>query len=1483
MAASRLPVDHSLLYLSSLKSMKLRLTSKLRSAVMAAFTMAVYASMGTTTLAQNAYAEETGKTLHVYILTGQSNSLGAVKGDPASAETQAYYTTAGKGGDEDGILMWNGNMEGSVDQNQPSKNLIVPDEGKTWQTVAPQAPMYSGNNCMGPEYGFAYMMQKKGWNVDDSGDIAIIKGSRDGGGNDQWVKGQPLYNLLLETVKTALKNIDSTQYSSIQLDGLIYLQGESNSSGDGADTKFSQFITDFKADLAAAVQADAELSAKNVSVLLGNEVLGEPATWGNGANGTVNTTGSKLNTLAKGNSQWGFVYTHDLDKITSGDSMGVHYDGNSQITIGARYAYAMAIAQGKDVTEGGTVRVRSQEYGDTFSAPDRAAHDDAARTPISLNEAKAWWVGTGEAGTWTTAELAKEIAVWDVSSANMLHTSQGAETLSGDLEFKGIRIEDPYAEDDTTGTHNATIVIKNAEGADATLTIGTAGIELQRGNLSLQTKVATNGAQTWTVAGGKTLAIGSTIGGTGTISLSRNNAVESRAAAQFDFSSASDTGNRTWNLGDGVEVSLSDTGFAGSTMEIAGGAATTLGGGTVSLGGLVLGDEASLTLASGLSLSAASVSIGSGVSLTFGYTNGQFGSLSAGTLTAGENTVVTVNLGSTGCLSRAEYTLGSGWGGWAVSDGTGSGRQLTLGSTLPAGYSLAVNGNGELILSGTPVYPDVQKAWVQIPEGATVTAAADLVAANSALPVAGSDTAKAVLVNGSGGSSMLLYGGYMSSMGEGKALYTEMQVAQANFISAVGTFSSGNRSTTVKGDYNMKISSASSIASVFAASNITVDGNAYLELSAKDATYTDGRYGAVGAFGADVSGDVTLVINGGTFNSGVNVWGSKKNGSVNNIGDLSIQVNGGSLQNIYVSDANTHNIKSAKVILNGGTVNGSVYGSNTGVNITNGTSIYIGPDAVVKGDVYGGVSGEKSGMVVLHDMAEDAAFLTSFGSGKSIYADNLVLEDTTIGSTFKGTLYANTVTIGSGSTLAADKLSAAAPSTLSGSGTYVLASGTQALSANVSLSEDWAGSVVVSGSMDGLNLDKDSSTAKSLAKEGSTISMDGWTGYFANANQHITANVDIGANGINITNGFSANVQTFEGKFSGTGNFTRTNTSNLTQQFKFTGDVSEFTGAFVNNRCNNSYGLNLTFSDAADTINADFINDTLASGTLDVHFAAEKTTLNGAVVRQSNYPQNKINLTLDDTAKSLSINNTASVSNLNAAGKTVSLGSHTEGETTTHGNLTVEGSAAIGSAELGSGTALTLLNQNADVALVNLSIGDSATASAYKGALPSAAELQQAADGGSSLEATVQVSGKLSAGQDATLNANLVLADGATLSLKAGGLTMGSSVTLGSVFLELEGAEVVDGAVQNYVLFTGVDALALGGEAITESGWYDADELIEALVADGTTLSLADHSYLIGYKDGTVSLTAANATPEPATGTLGLLALAALCARRRRR
>lgn len=141
-------------------------------------------------------------------------------------------------------------------------------------------------------------------------------------------------------------------------------------------------------------------------------------------------------------------------------------------------------------------------------------------------------------------------------------------------------------------------------------------------------------------------------------------------------------------------------------------------------------------------------------------------------------------------------------------------------------------------------------------------------------------------------------------------------------------------------------------------------------------------------------------------------------------------------------------------------------------------------------------------------------------------------------------------------------------------------------------------------------------------------------------------------------------------------------------------------------------------------------------------------------------------------------------------------------------------------------------------------------------------------------ETTITV-GTLTAGTGATLNANLVFTAGSTLAL-SGTLTMGSDVALQSgMALELSDAllEALYGGTA-IDIFTGVDALTLDGEQITEGYSGKADGVFSGLSQD--------YTYTMTFHNGVVSLSA-GMVPEPTTATLSLLALAALAARRRRR
>ncbi|MCQ2366856.1 MAG: hypothetical protein MJ056_06835 [Akkermansia sp.] len=188
--------------------------------------------------------------------------------------------------------------------------------------------------------------------------------------------------------------------------------------------------------------------------------------------------------------------------------------------------------------------------------------------------------------------------------------------------------------------------------------------------------------------------------------------------------------------------------------------------------------------------------------------------------------------------------------------------------------------------------------------------------------------------------------------------------------------------------------------------------------------------------------------------------------------------------------------------------------------------------------------------------------------------------------------------------------------------------------------------------------------------------------------------------------------------------------------------------------------------------------------------------------------------------------------------------------------------------------------QNAPTAtLADMTIGAGGTVAVYQGT-----------DAVSSQEGTVTVTETLTAG-GGTLLANLVLAGGSTLDLQTGEGAM-AALTLGSNLAFVDGGLVILDATT----LAKLDGLVMG----TEGNYL---ELVHA--ATGTTLAYGEDGTedyngmwfgqlfdrpdtLIGdFKvvadETSFGLTKVSNVPEPTTGTLSLLALMALAARRRRK
>lgn len=282
-------------------------------------------------IAQNAHA----KTLQIFLLTGQSNSLGTpLNKQPAAANSVANNfstpTTASSQPVADQSPLWFDNFS-----NLPNDSGDATLGASTaWGTMQAQAGGVYANNSWhwGPEVGFARSMVANG-----NTDFAVVKASRGGGGNGNWVRvtdasGNVTWNTtgdtgagyykLLQTIKAATTStaLSSLGYDDFEVKGLMYLQGESNSAAEAnvAATRFSDLINNLKLDLAG--KADGMTA-----------VLGQPANIAAAAART--TTWTNLVNLDNSRADIASFNSNDLAYGTD----NLHFTPDSQLTLGSRY------------------------------------------------------------------------------------------------------------------------------------------------------------------------------------------------------------------------------------------------------------------------------------------------------------------------------------------------------------------------------------------------------------------------------------------------------------------------------------------------------------------------------------------------------------------------------------------------------------------------------------------------------------------------------------------------------------------------------------------------------------------------------------------------------------------------------------------------------------------------------------------------------------------------------------------------------------------------------------------------------------------------------------------------------------------------------------------------------------------------------------------------------------------------------------------
>lgn len=231
-----------------------------------------------------------------------------------------------------------------------------------------------------------------------------------------------------------------------------------------------------------------------------------------------------MKSLAASRPGMGYAPTRDLPKLTAGDTMGVHYSGAAQISIGARFAYEAARLAGKDAGS-----VRSGRYDVPLGAPEA-------------------WMNRKQPG--------KNVCVWNVAS------SIKPSVVSGTVKLFGIRVEDPAVN---------TVVIEGAGASGDRLVLGPGGIRLSEGkNLLIKGNVQLAGRQTWNIPGGSAVTIASRepaaldgkalpglLSGQAEVHVVRENGGEQQSAAKIVFRNVRTSSLKcSWVLSAGTEMFL---------------------------------------------------------------------------------------------------------------------------------------------------------------------------------------------------------------------------------------------------------------------------------------------------------------------------------------------------------------------------------------------------------------------------------------------------------------------------------------------------------------------------------------------------------------------------------------------------------------------------------------------------------------------------------------------------------------------------------------------------------------------------------------------------------------------------------------------------------------------------------------------------------------------------------------------------------------
>ncbi len=255
---------------------------------------------------------------------------------------------------------------------------------------------------------------------------------------------------------------------------------------------------------------------------------------------------------------------------------------------------------------------------------------------------------------------------------------------------------------------------------------------------------------------------------------------------------------------------------------------------------------------------------------------------------------------------------------------------------------------------------------------------------------------------------------------------------------------------------------------------------------------------------------------------------------------------------------------------------------------------------------------------------------------------------------------------------------------LVGTGTYDLASATQMYGANAS-SADWTGTVSISNNLGvgNFNLNSYGNAASSVKLKG----VAGWLALGVTFNPTLILEDAPDASALNLTDGSSGREYAFTG-VKGAGTFERGGTKfSGAVSYAFTGDISEWTGKFVNN-----YGqTTLIFRGGASEINLSNITHNAGYDMVVKFDGSVATTVNAPIQSTAG---GAINMTINNTGgvtfnKSVGVNTltTNAPMTVGSTGKVTVGGAATiGGALVVNGSLSLNGGATLGASVTNNGT-----------------------------------------------------------------------------------------------------------------------------------------------------------------------------------------------------